>query len=161
MTSPPLAFCWVTAFRLVVLGSVLTACASATSRSISYLDHPLTPLPDSIAVNTWPLGMPDPDRPYAIVGEVYVQRAAATVMSHVDRQALVNELRSEARRMGADGVIAMMSGNSGVTWRQVDQAWFWGIAVRFLDTWQDEQATQERRRQLEMQAHTRFAARGT
>lgn len=146
-----------TAVAIVSLG---TACAGTTSRSVSYLGRPLAPLPDTVAINTWPVGIL-PERPYGIVGEVYVQRAAATVMSHVDRQELLDELRTEARKMGADGIVSMLSGSTGVTWREVDQAWFWGIAVRFTDAWADREGTEERRRQLEEQARQRFAERRT
>lgn len=138
----------------------LSGCATSAN-SVSYLDHQLSPLADTAAVNTWPLGMSEPDRPYVIVGEVFVQRASTTVFGRINRQNLLNDLRGEARRMGADGVLALMSGNSGVTGRQVDQAWYWGIAVRFLDTWENEAETQRRRDEMIREARSRFGGKAS
>ena len=157
MTTPSPSRRSVLALTLATYVLIIAAgCAGTTFRSISYLDRRLRPLPDSVTVNTWPTGMSLPDRPYIVVGEVYAQRAATTVMGHIDRQQLLEQLRSEARKLGADGIVSMLQGSAGVTWRQVDQGWFWGVAILYVDRWVDREATELRRRQLEEQARQRL-----
>lgn len=102
--------------------------------------------------------MPLPESPFAIVGDVYVERAGATVFSKVNREELLDELRQEARKMGTDGILSMLRGKSGVTWRAVDQAWFWGIAVVFVDRWIDGEMTKKRLEELERKARIKHSA---
>ena len=139
-----------------LLTAAAAACAGTTSQSISYLDHPLEALSDTVEVNVWPAGMSPPESPFAILGEVYVERAGATVFSNVNREELLDELRQEARTMGADGIFSMLRGSSGVTRRAVDQAWFWGIAVVFVDRWIDREVTKQRLEELERQARIKL-----
>lgn len=137
-----------TTLAVLLAPCALAACGGTTSHSVAYVTPSLT-LPDTVAVHVWPYPKL-PDRPYQVVGEVAVEGEAGLLgRGVVDRQKLLAALKDDARRMGADGILSLMAGTKGVTLPGVDQAWFWGIAVKLTDVWTDRKATERRRQELE------------